>query len=220
MGDRPFFFGFGADPVRTGRCRSAFSDTWVIVPGVQRVRDLINQSVQGMGYEAIDVEFAASGLLRVFIDRLAPEGTEPAPITLEDCERVSHQLSHVLTVESVDYERLEVSSPGLDRPLFTSAHFRRFAGEQVRIKLRQTFRGRRQYTGVLTVEDDEHFGLELTESIAPGAGGPRRRPRQAKRPNRPARADEPQRTGEKLTFSLGEIESARLVPRIDFRRQV
>ncbi|MEZ5661405.1 MAG: ribosome maturation factor RimP [Burkholderiaceae bacterium] len=184
------------------------------------MRDLIDRTVQGMGYEAIDVEFAASGLLRVFIDRLAPDGGEPASITIEDCERVSHQLGHVFTVEEVDYERLEVSSPGLDRPLITAAHFRRFAGEQVRIKLRQTFRGRRQYTGLLTLEEDGRYGLELTEAIDPGAGGPRRQlPRVGKKQGpRPNKADV-RPTGEKLVFSLDELDSARLVPRIDFRRQ-
>ncbi|MEZ5649115.1 MAG: ribosome maturation factor RimP [Burkholderiaceae bacterium] len=181
---------------------------------------MIDRTVQGMGYEAIDVEFAASGLLRVFIDRLAPEGTEPDPITIEDCERVSHQLGHLFTVENVDYERLEVSSPGLDRPLLTAAHFRRFAGQQIRIKLRQTFRGRRQYSGLLTVEDDGRFGLELTEAIEPGAGGPRRHPpRVGKRQAPGPKSAEARPTGEKLTFSLDELDSARLVPRIDFRRQ-
>lgn len=171
-----------------------------------------------MGYEAIDVEFAASGLLRVYIERLAPDGQEPEPITIDDCERVSHQLGHLFTVEDVDYQRLEVSSPGLDRPLRTAAHFRRFAGEQVRIKLRRTFRGRRQFAGVLTVEDDDRFGLELTEALAEGAGGPRRRPPRAKRVVRQV-PGAPARTGEKLVFALDELEQARLVPRIDFRRQ-
>jgi len=82
------------------------------VVAVSRVQELIERTVQGMGYELVELEFAGGGLLRVYIDRL-----EADPIRMEDCERVSHQLTHLLAVENIDYARLEVSSPGLDRPL-------------------------------------------------------------------------------------------------------
>jgi len=117
---------------------------------------IIERTVVGMGYEAVDVEHAQQGLLRVYIDA-------PAGITIDDCERVSKQLSHVLTVENVDYARLEVSSPGLDRPLKRQADFERFAGSRVALRLRQPLEGRRNFEGVLTSEPDEHFGLELIE---------------------------------------------------------
>jgi len=73
------------------------------------VQVVVEQALGGLGYELVELEFGQRGLLRVFID--APEG-----IRLEDCERASRQLSHVLTVENVDYSRLEVSSPGVDPP--------------------------------------------------------------------------------------------------------
>jgi ribosome maturation factor RimP len=90
--------------------------------------DLIATTVGGLGYELVDIERAERGILRVYIDFPAAAADEKGPISVEDCATVSHQLSHVFTVENVDYERLEVSSPGLDRPVRTLADFERFAG--------------------------------------------------------------------------------------------
>jgi ribosome maturation factor RimP len=78
----------------------------------------VERNAAGLGYEVVDVERSAQGLLRVLIDRL-----DRQPVTVEDCERLSHQLSHALTVANVAYERLEVSSPGIDRPLKKAADF-------------------------------------------------------------------------------------------------
>ena len=91
---------------------------------------LIEKTVIGLGYELVDVERAERGLLRVFIDFSAADAAEKGPITVEDCATVSHQLSHVLTVENVPYERLEISSPGLDRPVRKLEDFVRFAGQE------------------------------------------------------------------------------------------
>jgi ribosome maturation factor RimP len=126
------------------------------------VQAVIERTVAGMGYEPVDIEFAQQGLLRVFID--APSG-----VRIEDCERVSRQLSHVLTVENVDYSRLEVSSPGLDRPLKRREDFERFAGQRVALRLRLPLSGRRNFEGVLMVEPDGQFGLELVETGAPSS---------------------------------------------------
>ena len=83
----------------------------------------IGPTVEGLGYEFVDAERLAGGLLRVTIDR-------DGGVQLADCERVSRQLTHVLAVENVDYARLEVSSPGLDRPLKHARDFARFAGAE------------------------------------------------------------------------------------------
>ena len=93
------------------------------------LRDLIEKTVEGMGYELLDFEQAGRGLVRVFIDH-AWQGEETEAITVDDCEKVTHQLLHVLTVENANYERLEVSSPGLDRPLKKLVHYQRFAGSE------------------------------------------------------------------------------------------
>lgn len=110
--------------------------------------ELVERTVTPMGYEVVGVELAGSGdrgrVLRVYIDQ--EEG-----ITLDDCAAVSHQLSGVLDVEDPirEHYRLEVSSPGLDRPLFTPAHFERFAGHEVRIRLVRLIDRRRKLSGVL-----------------------------------------------------------------------
>ncbi|MBI1835181.1 MAG: ribosome maturation factor RimP, partial [Burkholderiales bacterium] len=98
--------------------------------------ELIEKTVNGTGYDLVDFERAERGLLRVYIDLLPEDVEEKGHITVEDCAKVSHQLSHVLTVEEANYERLEVSSPGLDRPLKKLADFARFVGEKATVKLR------------------------------------------------------------------------------------
>ncbi len=104
---------------------------------------LLESTLQGLGYELVDFERSGKGpLLRVFIDK--PQG-----IDVEDCARVSNHLSRVLAVESIDYGRLEVSSPGLDRLLRKEQDFVRFAGHTARVKLRVPFEGQRNFMGVL-----------------------------------------------------------------------
>ena len=95
-----------------------------------------------MGYELVALERAGRGLIRLFIDK--PEG-----IGIEDCVAVSNQLTRWFTVENIDYDRLEVSSPGLDRLLSKPRDFERFAGEMVTLKLRIPVNGRRRLVGQL-----------------------------------------------------------------------
>ncbi len=117
---------------------------WVKVMDVAR---LVETTLAGLGYELVDLEISGRGMVRVFIDK--PVGVEPAGITLEDCERVSNQLTRLFTVEGVAYDRLEVSSPGLDRPLKKEADFIRFRGEKANLKLRVPLEGRKNFIGVL-----------------------------------------------------------------------
>ena len=117
-----------------------------------RLFDLVEKTVQGLGYELVDMEMAARGLMRVYIDFQAQDVAEKGYIKVEDCEVVSHQLSHVLTVENAAYERLEVSSPGLDRPLKKLSDYQRFVGQEAVIKLRMPMplaANRKSFTGVL-----------------------------------------------------------------------
>src|SRR5690606_1710569 len=127
-----FFFrsrghGVGGGPAGVGRVPAGGSG---VSSQMTATHAISGRALSGMGYEVVDVEFAQDGLLRVYID-------SPAGITLDDCEKVSRQLSHVLAVEDVDYARLEVSSPGLDRPLKKAADFERFAGAEVSVRLRR-----------------------------------------------------------------------------------
>ena len=116
---------------------------------------LTQQSLASMDIELVDVERAALGLLRVTIDR--PEG-----VRVEDCEQVSRQLSRVYEVENIDYRRLEVGSPGIDRPLKTEADFERFLGERVEIKLRQAVEGQKVFLGILVAAEG---GAEVVGSV-------------------------------------------------------
>lgn len=156
-----------------------------------QLSQLIETTVTGMGYELVDLEYAARGLLRVYID-FAEHGSEPAYITVEDCERVTHQLQHVLTVENAAYERLEVSSPGLDRPLKKLADFSRFAGQEAVVKLRMPMAiaaNRKNFQGVLREPDGEKLKLEFESNDGPAI----------------------------LEFLLADVDKARLVPKVDFR---
>jgi ribosome maturation factor RimP len=118
------------------------------------IEALLEQTVTGLGYEFAGWERPGSGLLRIFIDK-------PVGIGVEDCARVSNQLSRVFEVEGVDYGRLEVSSPGLDRMLRNEQDFVRFAGETARVKLRVPQDGRRNFEGVLRGAGDGKIELEV-----------------------------------------------------------
>ncbi|SDI08611.1 ribosome maturation factor RimP [Pseudomonas panipatensis] len=138
---------------------------------LEQLQALLAPVVEALGYECWGLEFISQGrhsLLRVYIDR--PEG-----ILIDDCEIVSRQVSGVLDVEdpiSGEYT-LEVSSPGMDRPLFTLEQFARYVGEQVKIKLRTPFERRRNFQGILRgVEEqdvvvlvDDHEYLLPIDSI-------------------------------------------------------
>ena len=116
------------------------------------VAALIETTVVGLGYQLVDLEVSGKGMMRVFLDKPVgdkPAGDKPTGITVEDCEIVSRQLTRLFAVEGVDFSRLEVSSPGLDRPLKKEADFIRFRGEKVQLKLRLPLEGRKNFVGLL-----------------------------------------------------------------------
>ena len=122
---------------------------------------LLETTVVGLGYELVDVEMSPRGrTIRVFID--AP-GSSRA-IDVEDCARVSNQLSRVFEVENVDYDRLEISSPGLDRVVKKAEDFARFAGQDIQIKLRIPQDGSRNFQGELLGCKDGKVGLRLEKN--------------------------------------------------------
>ena len=117
--------------------------------------DLIETTVKGLGYELVEFETSPRArLLRVFIDRPESDATQKSSISVDDCAIVSNQLSRVFTVENVDFDRLEVSSPGLDRPLVKAADYRRFAGQEIQLKLRVPLGNQRNFSGVLEGLDE------------------------------------------------------------------
>jgi ribosome maturation factor RimP len=114
----------------------------------------LEKTLTGLGFELVHLERAGNGCLRVFIDR-------PGGITVENCAFISEQLSRLFAVEDVDYERLEVSSPGLDRPLTKEADFTRFTGAQARVQLRSPIGGQRKFVGVLRGVADGEVLLDV-----------------------------------------------------------
>ena len=106
------------------------------------VSKLVETTLTGLGYELVDLELSGRGLMRVLMDK-------PAGISVEDCELVSNQLTRLFLVEGVNFERLEISSPGLDRPIKKEADFVRFCGQKAQLKLRMPMAGRKNFVGVL-----------------------------------------------------------------------
>jgi len=160
-------------------------------------QDATQRTVAGLGYELVDLERSGGGLLRVFIDRVP--GTvystgESEAVTVDDCEVVTRQLQYVLEVEQCDYTRLEVSSPGLDRPLKRDVDYARFVGSVIALTLKLPLAGRKRFEGVLAARDG---GWRL--EMAPADKGARGQPAQA------------------LDFVLAEVRDAHLVPVVDFK---
>jgi len=125
----------------------------------RRRYEWIERIVAGLGYEFVHAEWAGrSGLLRVYIDK--PEG-----VGLEDCAAVSEHLSRAMTVEGLTFDRLEISSPGLDRPLVKERDFLRFAGHKAKLVLRVPLNGRKNFSGRIAAVDEGTIRLELDDGV-------------------------------------------------------
>nr|MEA2797402.1 ribosome maturation factor RimP [Phenylobacterium sp.] len=127
---------------------------FLFVKPISEREEWIRATLQGLGYELVDLESSRSGLMRIFID-------SPRGITVEDCAKVSHHLTRAFVAEGIDYERLEVSSPGLDRPLKRLEDFERFAGREASVKLKLPRDGRRRFEGRLVGVEDGRIVLEV-----------------------------------------------------------
>jgi ribosome maturation factor RimP len=182
-----------SNPVANTPGQSTASGSAGAGPSLERLgwRRVVDQTVGGLGYDLVDVERSAKGLLRVFIDR-RPGRAYPTGdgefVTVDDCESVTRQLQYALEVDGVAYERLEVSSPGLDRPLKSEADCERFAGQDVSVTLKVPFQGRKVWKGVLQ-RADAGWTLVFLEGKQEQVFG----------------------------FSLDEVREARLVPVVDFK---
>lgn len=127
---------------------------------------LIEQAVAGMGFELVDFETSPRArLLRVFIDRLPAPGADAtvSAVTVDDCASVSHHLTRLFTVENIDYDRLEVSSPGMDRPLKRLHDYVRFTGHEVQLKLRIPEGTQRNFSGTIVGLDGERVRINTAE---------------------------------------------------------
>ena len=123
------------------------------------LESLIEATLAGLGYELVDMSMSVkSGHLRILIDK-------PTGISLDDCTLVSNHLSNWLVVEKIDYERLEISSPGTDRPLKKIADYQRFMGEKAQLKLRVALAGQRRFVGVICGVQNTQIELDVDGQV-------------------------------------------------------
>nr|WP_206370555.1 ribosome maturation factor RimP [Solimonas marina] len=130
----------------------------------ERLEQILEPLIDSLGYELLLLEYSPNprnAMLRLYIDG-------PSGITLDDCERVSKEVSGALDVEDPirSAYRLEVSSPGLDRPLVKPAHFQRFAGQQARVQLMAPVNGRRRFVGEIVAADADVLRIQTEEGVA------------------------------------------------------
>lgn len=183
------------------------------------LQQIVEQTVAGLGYDLVEIERCAGGLLRITIDwpwQAPAEGVEPLPeeyVTVEDCEKVTRQLQFALEVDGAEYKRLEVSSPGIDRPLRHEQDYVRFAGSVIDLTLKapigvagvgQVSPLRKKFRG--TLERADAGGWQIVWSDEPPVKPGHRVSK--KRVPAPLQA---------LGFTLDELRDARLAPIVDFK---
>lgn len=177
--------------------------------------ELLEATVEGLGYEFVEFERLPRGLMRVTIDR--PEGG----VTVDDCEVVSDQVTHLFTVENIDYERLEVASPGVERPLKRVRDWRRFVGEPAHVELYEPMHaegfpeaGRRKLDGrILGVEGEE--GAEVIVFSYEDVAVARTPSEAARKKNTPARKNPAEPIV--VSFAFHDVDRANLIAQLDFR---
>lgn len=184
------------------------------------LQQTIESTVAGLGYDLVEVERSAGGLLRVTIDLPwqpgQPAGAPEQFVTVEDCEKVTRQLQFALEVEGADYRRLEVSSPGIDRPLRHAADFERYTGALVDITLKnpmgaaaqgQVAANRKKFRGTLErTGEGEAAGWQIVWRDEPPVKPGQKVSKKRELP--PLQA---------LGFTLDELRDARLAPVVDFK---
>ncbi len=178
------------------------------------VSTIVKTTVSALGFELVDFE-RGGGMLRVYIDK-------SVGITVEDCAAVSNQLTRVFMVENIDFERLEVSSPGLDRPLKTIADFEKFIGVRVKVRLHQAVDARKRFDGAVLAVDGDKITFNLAEDLASATGSAGSKIKVKKKVAIKAKVDakaltenvKEQVAEKKITVALGDIERARLIPDI------
>ncbi len=188
--------------------------------------ELVERTVDGLGYELVDLEREGRGLLRVTIDKKGNTSASGAPplITVDDCEAVSHQLTHLFAVEDVDYDRLEVSSPGVDRPLKKSHDYVRFTGAEVQLQLLAPLNGRKRWRGTIAAVSGAAGAerIRLRPTPEEDAKEPVRRVGAVKKAGKASNKAGSRKTTAveppaDVEFALADVDKARLVPVLDFR---
>ena len=130
---------------------------------MKALEQLLERTLSGLGYGLADFNLSNhSRMLRVFIDKLHDDPLQTSGnVTLADCEAATRQLQRVLAVEGIEYDRMEVSSPGLDRKLRKPADFIRFAGQEAEVRLREPVNGQRRFVGVVRQVIGDQVEIEV-----------------------------------------------------------
>lgn len=203
MGIAPIFFCF-------------FSTNGYMQKSTAEITRIVEETVQGLGYEFVEFERLPRGLMRITIDSQAEGG-----VGVDDCEAVSDQITHLFAVEDIDFERLEVASPGVDRPLKNASHWRRFVGRPAHVELYEPLKaegfpqaGRRKLDGIiLGVEGSE--GAEVI-SFSFEELNIARTPSQAAKARQSAKA-KPKAEPVHVKFGIGDVDRANLIAELDFK---
>ncbi len=186
------------------------------------LQDIVEQTVSGLGYDLVEIERSAGGLLRITIDLPWVQPLEGVAATVqfinvEDCEKVNRQLQFALEVDGIEYKRLEISSPGIDRPLRHTQDYERFVGHVIDITLKapmgaaaggQVHASRKKFRGTLekVVGVDGAAGWQIVWSDAP--------------PVKPGQKVSKKRVPpplQALGFTLDELRESRLAPIVSFK---
>ncbi|EGI78005.1 hypothetical protein HGR_03237 [Hylemonella gracilis ATCC 19624] len=184
------------------------------------LQEIAEQTVTGLGYELVEIERSAGGLLRITIDLPWTPGLHEQFVNVEDCEKVTRQLQYVLEVEGIEYKRLEVSSPGIDRPLRHEQDFERFAGQVIDVTLKapigaaalagqdaaggKVAANRKKFRGTLEKAPQGGWQIVWSDEPAPKPG------------QRVSKKREPAPL-QALGFTLDELRDARLAPVVNFK---
>jgi ribosome maturation factor RimP len=190
------------------------------------LKDIVEQTVTGLGYDLVEIERSAGGLLRITIDLpwtppVAGTTLVEQFVTVEDCEKVTRQLQFAIEVEQIEYRRLEVSSPGIDRPLRHLQDFERFVGHVIDVTLKQPMgaaaagqvnASRKKFRGVLEKSDTTAASVEAEASWQIVW-----RDELVAKPGQKISKKRPQPPLQALGFVLSEIREARLAPIVSFK---
>ena len=128
---------------------------------IVKLQSIVESALKGLNYELVDLELIQNGLIRVFIDK-------PGGVSIDDCTLVRNHLSRLFMVENFDYQRLEISSPGLDRPLKKAQDFEKYIGEQAKVQLRvalDPIENRRRFVGKIVGVEDKNLQLEVDGEV-------------------------------------------------------
>lgn len=175
-------------------------------------QEAVESTVSGMGYDLVEVQRTPGGTLRITIDMPYVPGQPEVAVTVEDCEAVTRQLQYLLEVEGVDYQRLEVGSPGIDRLLRNEADLTRFLGELIDVTLREAmgagtgvYANRKKFRGTLE-RAEQGEGWQIVWSDAP-----------ARKPGAKVSKHAKPLPVQALQFLLSEVREARLADVVDFK---